>query len=89
MIKNLLYLFFVLFGTTFYHGKSIPEKAKPKFFCDLLAPANVSVTNISHTAGTVSWANDPNTSNYILRFRPVGNFPWSSPSVPETRIFLI
>lgn len=87
MIKNLLYLFLVLFGTTFYHGKSIPEKAKSEFFCDLLAPANVSVTNISHTAATVSWANDPNTSNYILRFRPVGNFPWSSPSVPGNQNF--
>lgn len=87
MIKNLLYLFLFLLGTTFYQGKSIPEKTKPEFFCDLLAPANVTVTSITHTAATVSWANDPNTSNYTLRYRPVGNFPWSSPPVPGNQNF--
>ncbi|MCD1118317.1 GEVED domain-containing protein [Chryseobacterium turcicum] len=87
MVKNLFYLFLVLVGTTFYQGKNISEKTKLDYFCDLLAPANVTVTSITHTAATVSWANDPNTSDYILRFRPVGNFPWSSPTVPANQNF--
>lgn len=87
MIKNLQYLFLILFGTTFYQGKSIPDKTKLEYFCDLLAPVNVTITNITHTAATVSWANDPNTSDYILRYRPVGNFPWSSPPIPGNQNF--
>lgn len=79
MIKNLLYLFFVLSIFTFHQGKD--TSVKYEFFCDTLAPANVTITNISHTEATVSWANDPNTSNYVVRFRPVGNFPWSTASV--------
>jgi hypothetical protein len=87
MIKNLFYLFFILSTFNLSQGKNFSEKSKLDYFCDLLAPANVAVTNISHTAATVSWANDPNTSNYIIEFRPVGNYPWTSPLVPSNQNF--
>lgn len=86
MTRKLLYLFLFLLGTSFYQGKVNAEK-KYEFFCDTLAPLNVLVTNITHTAATISWANDPNTLNYILRYRPVGTFQWSSPIVPSNQNF--
>ena len=86
MIKNLLYLFFILSIFTFHQAKDVSVE-KYEFFCDTLAPTNVTVTGISQSQGTVNWANDPNTSNYVLRFRPVGNFAWSSPTVPSNQNF--
>lgn len=86
MTKNVLYLFFALFVFNFHQSKNKTEKYE--FFCNTLAPANVAVTNISHTEATVSWADDPTTSNYIVQYRPVGNFPWSSPFTPPNQNFL-
>lgn len=86
MTKNLLCLFFALFVFNFHQSKNKIEKYE--FFCDTLAPANVAVTNISHTEATVSWANDPNTSNYVVEYRPVGNFAWISPLIPTGQNFV-
>ncbi|OCK50835.1 hypothetical protein BA768_18445 [Chryseobacterium sp. CBo1] len=85
MIKNLLCLFFCLFAFTFYH--SINKAENDEFFCNTLAPLNVTVTNISHTEATVSWANDPATPNYTVEFRPVGNFAWMSSTIPTNQDF--
>lgn len=85
MIKNLLYLFFVF--TVFNISQAKEKPAKYEFFCDTLAPLNVTITNISHTYAVVNWANDPNTTNYVIRFRLAGNFPWFSSVVPTGQNF--
>ena len=73
MTKNLLFLFLFLSGISFFQSKNkTEENSKSEFFCDLLAPTNVQATNITMTSATITWTNDPNTSQYVLRFRPYG-----------------
>jgi hypothetical protein len=80
MARKLLYLFLFLLGTSFYQGKVNAEK-KYAFFCDTLAPTNVQVGSITLSSAIVSWTLDPNTPDYILRYRPVGSFSWFSTSL--------
>lgn len=80
MTKKLLFLFIILSGFTLYYGNIKTDK-NDEFFCDMLAPTNVQVGNITLSSATVSWTLDPNTPNYTLRYRPVGLFSWLSTSL--------
>lgn len=84
MKKNLLYLFLSLPGSYYVLANTVmPEKPGSYFFCDTLAPTGVEVSSITLTTAVVSWAADPNTQNYIVRFRPVGTASWSTVNVPS------
>lgn len=45
------------------------------YLCDT-APANVQVSNITMTSGTVTWTNDPTVSSYMVRFRQYPASAW-------------
>ena len=77
MTKKLLFLFLILSGISLYQSKAIGD-SKPLLFCDNLAPTNFQIINITQSSVSVSWTLDPNTSDYILRIRPVGAFAWLS-----------
>jgi len=85
MIKKLLYLFLIFSGITSYQSKTVENPAS-LFFCDTLAPTNFQITNITQTSVSVSWTLDPNTSDYILRIRPVGSFSWLSSPIQTNSV---
>ena len=91
MTKNLLYVFLFLSGISFFQSKSkLAENPKPEFFCDLLAPTNVQATSITMTSAVITWDNDPNTAQYILRFRPSGvGAAWATVSSIVTNSFTL
>ncbi|KQS92950.1 T9SS type A sorting domain-containing protein [Chryseobacterium sp. Leaf394] len=75
MIKKLLLFVFTLLQVAIFQSKTAGD-FKSVFFCDTLAPVNVQITNITQTSVSISWTLDPNTSDYILRIRPVGSAAW-------------
>ncbi len=78
MTKKLLYAFLLLIGISIQSKTATAEKAASDFFCDTLAPTNVQVSNITMTSAAVSWTLDPNTQDYIIRFRPIGSAVWTT-----------
>lgn len=84
MKKNLFFFFLSVSGSYCVQANTVvPEKPGSYFFCDTLAPAGVQVSGITLTTAVVSWAADPNTQNYIVRFRPAGTAAWSTVNVPS------
>lgn len=82
MKKNLFFFFLTLSGSCCVQANTVvPEKPGSYFFCDTLAPAGVQVSSITLTTAVVSWAADPNTQNYTVRFRPVGTAAWLTVNV--------
>ncbi len=76
MIKQLLFFFIFLTGISFFQSKNVPARDPGYcYLCDT-APANVQVSNITITSGTVSWTNDPTATSYMIRFRMYPASPW-------------
>lgn len=75
MIKQLLFLFFILAGISFYQSKNLETNCEEISFT---VPTNVLVSNISATSATVTCSSIP-SSNYLFEYRPSGvGAAWTS-----------
>jgi len=76
MRKNLLYLFLLLPVTAHLQAKTVADEiCVEKSFT---APTNVAVSNISTSTGKVTWDPVPGSTDYMIRYRPVGVGAWAS-----------
>jgi len=89
MTKQLLFFFIFLSGISFFQSRN-PSEGDPRhcYLCDT-SPANVQVSNITMTTGTVSWTNDPTVTSYMVRFRLYPASAWVTVNQVSVNAFTI
>ncbi|WP_295233001.1 GEVED domain-containing protein [uncultured Chryseobacterium sp.] len=78
MIKSLFYFLVLFSGISLFKGNNTTvNESSSGIFCDNQPPDNVHASFITMNSAVINWTFDPNTPNYVVRFRPVGSNAWS------------
>ncbi|WP_294284208.1 GEVED domain-containing protein [uncultured Chryseobacterium sp.] len=89
MTKQLLFFIIFLSGISLFYSKNLTAKEPGYcYLCDT-APANVQVSNITMTSGTVTWTNDPTVTSYTIRFRQYPASAWVNVNQVSVNAFTI